>query len=308
MIKTNKKKISYVSIVLWAILVIYTLVFLALVLWGVLTSLKTNDDITLWENYFGLPKHWDTREVLKPWEWEWKNYGAIVEYFQLPLTRNGRRITVPFYTQVAYSVIYTTGCALFSTLCPCLVAYATSKFRYAFNKVIDVVVLITMIVPIVGSAMSMVSTLHALHIYDTFFGIFVQKFYFAGMYYLVFAAVFKGVSKEYYDAAHLDGASEFAVMTRIAFPLVLSSFALAFLLHFMQFWNDYQTLLLYAPSHPSIAYGLFRVMTDATGATALGSIPVRMAGCVIVAVPLIIVFLIFRNKLMGNFTIGGVKE
>lgn len=308
--KTKKKKrVSPIAIALGVILVLYTIVLLYLLFWGVLTSVKTNKDFSTYKNYGGLPLDENTRKILSPFKWEWKNYATIIKFFDLDnLQRNGRAIIVPFGMQVVYTFAFAVGCSLIGTLAPCLVAYATSKFNYKFNRVIEIVVIITMIVPVVGSQVSMISLLHSLNIYDTFLGLYLQKFYFANMYYLVFSAVFKGVSKEYYEAAHIDGASELTVMVKIAFPLVLTSFALTMLLYFIQYWNDYSTLLIYAPSHPTISYGLYRIMTDSTGSTERGSTPVQMAGCVLIVLPVIILFIIFRNKLMGNFTIGGVKE
>ena len=187
-------------------------------------------------------------------------------------------------------------------------AYATQKFQKKFNKVIDILVIISMTVPIVGSQSSMLSLMHGLGIYDTFLGLYMQKFYFGNMYYLMFSAVFKGVASAYYEAAYIDGASEWQVMVKIALPLVLTSFGLIFLLNFITYWNDYQTLLIYAPSHPTIVYGLFKVMTDSSGSSVRGQVPVQMAGCMLVTLPVITLFIIFRNKLMGNLTIGGVKE
>lgn len=165
-----------------------------------------------------------------------------------------------------------------------------------------------MTVPIVGAQASMLSLMHRLGIYDTFLGLYMQKFTFGNMYYLMFSAIFKGVSRDYYEAGYIDGATEFQVMTKIALPLILISFGLVFLLHFIEYWNDYHTLLIYAPSHPSIVYGLFRVMTDSTGSSVRGQIPVQMAACTIITLPVVTLFIIFRNQLMGNLTIGGVKE
>ena len=305
----KKLEISPIAVVLGVILIVYSIVLLYLIFWAVLTSVKTNTEFVMNRNYWGLPIDPNTNETLSPLKWAWENYSKIVKFFDLSgLQRNGRNITVPFGTQIFYTLAYSIGCSLLGTIAPCLVAYATSKFNYRFNRVIEIVVIITMIVPVVGSQVSMVSLLYSLNIYDTFVALYLQKFYFANMYYLVFSAVFKGVSKEYYEAAHIDGASELTVMVRIAFPLVITSFALTMLLYFIQYWNDYSTLLIYAPSHPTISYGLYRVMTDSTGGSERGATPVQMAGCVLIVIPVMILFLIFRNKLMGNFTIGGVKE
>ena len=311
--KIRKKTISPVSIILGAILVLYSIILLLLLYWGVITSMKSNNDFVLGENNFlGLPRLYYKGQggVLAPWEWEFENFSKVTQFFDIKdLVRNGRRIrSIPYATQIIYTLLYSVGCSFFATLCPCIVAYATQKFNKGFNKVIDILVIISMTVPIIGSQSSMLSLMHGLGIYDTFPGLYIQKFYFGNMYYLMFSAVFKGVSKEYYEAAYIDGASEWQVMVKIAFPLVLTSFGLVFLLHFITYWNDYQTLLIYAPSHPTIVYGLFRVMTDSSGASARGQVPVQMAGCTLVTLPVILLFIIFRNKLMGNLTIGGVKE
>ena len=98
-------------------------------------------------------------------------------------------------------------------------------------------------------------------------------------------------------------------MTKVAIPLILSSAGLVFLLHFMRLWNDYTTLMIYAPSHPTIAFGLYQMMAgSSSGSSAKGQTPVLLSGCIMIVIPVMILFIIFRNKLMGNLTIGGVKE
>ena len=311
--KSNKKSVSPIAIGLGVILVLYAIILLLLLYWAIITAMKSNDDFVLGKNNFlGLPRLYYRGQggILAPWEWEFENFANVVNFFDMKdLVRNGRRIrSISFLTQVQYTLMYSVGCSFFATLCPCIVAYATRKFNYAFNKVIDLLVIIAMTVPIIGAQASMLKLMHGLNLYDTFPGLYMQKFYFGSMYYLMFSAIFKGISKEYYEAAYIDGATELQVMVKVAIPLVLTSFGLIFLLHFITYWNDYQTLLIYAPSHPTIVYGLFKVMTDSTGSSVRGQIPVQMAGCTLITLPVIILFIIFRDKLMGNLTIGGVKE
>ena len=307
--KQIKNKISAGAMIAGVILVLYTIIMVFFIYWALVTSMKTNDDFVIGKNYLGLPKSLQG-EVLTPWEWEWGNFATIVQFFEVKnVFRKGRMIlSIPFGTQAIYTVLYAGGCAFFGTLIPCIVSYATSKFNYKFNAILDGICIVSMIIPIVGSQISMVSLLNTLNIYDSFIGLYLMKCHYANMYYLMFAAIFRGVSKEYYEAAYIDGANEFSVMIKIAMPLVATSFGLIFLMFFIQYWNDYTTLMLYAPSHPTISYGLFKVMTDPPGGTARGYTTVRMAGCVIIVMPVIVIFLIFRNKIMGNLTIGGVKE
>ena len=304
-----KNRTSWFGVLLCTVLVIFTLILTMLLLWALITSVKDDRDFTIGQNYFGLPKDYFADKLLPIWDWKWKNFTTITKYFTVTgVSRNGRDVAIPFITQGIYTLYYTIGCAFLAVLCPCIVAYARRKYDYKFLKLFDSVVIITMIVPIVGSQASMLSLLHSLGIYDTFIGLYLQKFNFTNMYYFVFLAIFQGVSKEYYEAASIDGANELQVMLKVALPLVVTTFGLVFLLMFIQFWNDYQTLLVYAPSHPSITYGLFRVLTDSSGSSERGSTSVQMAGCVLVTLPVVILFIIFRNKLMGNVSLGGVKE
>ena len=319
--KTNKKSISPVAIVLCVVLVIYSIALLLLIYWALITSLKTNLDYgdgDVKNNFLGLPRFFGTErgDILAPWQWAWGNFAEVFKFFKIPVNREGwpKGTLITFPMQAMYTVIYSVGCAFFATLCPCIVAYATQKFKYGFNKVIDAIVIICMTVPIIGSQASMLSLMHSTKLYDTFGGLFLQKFNFGNMYYLMFSAIFKGVSKEYYEAGYIDGASEWQVMTRIAIPLILTSFGLVFLLNFITYWNDYNTLLVYAPSHPTLGLSLFQIITasvefqDPETKNRVRYAVLQMAACMIITVPVLVLFIIFRNKLMGNLSIGGVKE
>ncbi len=304
-----KKHISPTAIIIGAVLVLYTVIMFLLLSFGVINAVKNEDDFTGMQNYVGLPKDLSGK-LLAPWQWEWNNFSTAFKYFsQLDFGRNAQGELVNdllIWDYVGNTLLFAGVGAFVATLCPLIIAYATSKFNYKFNVIVDSICIITMIIPIVGSSMSMVSVLHQLHIYDTFIALFLQKFNYANMYYLMFGAIFKGVSKEYYEAAHVDGATEFTVMLRIAFPLVATSFGLIFLLFFIQYWNDYTTLMTYAPTHPTLSYALYKLSFTDQGDLNMPTI--KLAGSVVIVLPVIILFIIFRNKIMGNLTIGGVKE
>ena len=78
------------------------------------------------------------------------------------------------------------------------------------------------------------------------------------------------------------------------------------LIKFIEFWNDYQTPVLFMPTHPTLAYGVF-TMSHSTDQK-LSNDPARLASCMILAIPLLILFIAFRNKILGNVSMGGVKE
>lgn len=303
--KNYDKKNLPIKAVLCSILILYTIILLTMLCWGLLTAVKTDNELLFNNNYLGLPIDETTGKILPPWRWAFSNFPRAAQFFAITID-NGE--IIGFGMQVVNTILYSVGCAFLASLCPCIMAYATSKFNYKFNRIIDGTVIVTMILPIVGASVSMIDLMYKLNIYDTFFGLYCQKFNFVNMYYLVYSAIFKGVSKEYYEAAHIDGASEWNVLIKIAMPLIINSFGLIMLLYFIQFWNDFNTILVYAPSHPTIIYSLYRITALPVGNTDKGELPIQLASCIILVLPVVVLFIIFRNKLMGNLTIGGVKE
>jgi multiple sugar transport system permease protein len=163
-----------------------------------------------------------------------------------------------------------------------------------------------MALPIIGSAPSELHVAKTLGIFDSHTGMWIMKSSFLGMYYLIFYAIFKGIPKDYNDAAAVDGASHYRVFFTIILPLASKTFSTVYLLYFIGFWNDYQTPLIYMPSFPTLAMGLYSFTFANNSAT--GSVPVKMAGNFLIFIPILIVFIAFKNKLLGNVSMGGIKE
>ena len=63
---------------------------------------------------------------------------------------------------------------------------------------------------------------------------------------------------------------------------------------------------MYYPTLPTLAYAVQVMGTSRSNK--LSSIPVQLASAVLMAAPLLVLFIAFRNKIMGNVTMGGVKE
>lgn len=286
------------NIILLIILVLYTVSMIILYLWGIFTSLKSR-----WE--------FDENKVFMPsgliWNWKWSNYAYVWQNFAV-ISRNtaGQKVITDIYGQILNTVLYAGVGAILQAIVPCVIAYITYNYKFFFSKVIYTVVIVTMVIPVIGNTPAMILFLKNLNFYDTFMGTYIMKFNFMGMYYLVFYAVFQGLSKEYYEAANIDGASELRIMTSIMLPLVKSTIYTVFLIKFIEFWNDYQVALMYMPSKPTLAYGVYYL--SVSNEEGLSSAPMRLTCCMITATPILILFIALRNKIMGNLTMGGVKE
>ena len=294
----KRRRMSLMGWIVFAVLVLYAISMCLVVLWGVFTALKSQSEFL--HDKVWLPDGW-------PWEWCWSNITFVLQNYYIRVTSStvGTK-EVWLETMVLNSVLYAGGSALMTLVATCWTAYLTAKFKYFFSKVIYVIVIITLALPIVGSDPSMLQLMQSLNLYDTFIGSWLQKFKFLGIYFLVFYAVFASLPKDYFEAAYVDGASELTLFFRVALPLVVNISFTVFLLEFVTYWNDYQTPLLYLPTHPTLAYGVYALSN--TRIQGFNYVPIRMACSVIVVIPIFILFLIFKKRMMRNVSMGGLKE
>ena len=288
----KQHKISLLNIIISAILLVYSISVLLPLLWGLLASIKSVDEFRL--NILGIPQ-----------DWAFGNFPFVIKYFAVPANVRGFMRTVGLAEMIYNTILYVTGSALLSAAVPCLTAYLCSKFPCFLSRFVYGTVIITMILPIVGAYPSELQVLRNLGLYDTFYGMWVQRANFLGMYFLIFFAAFKGIPKEFSEAAYVDGASEMSLMLRIQFVLVRNTFFTVFLIRFIEFWNDYQAPLLYMPGHPTLSYGLYYLSYSTING--LNNIPMRMAGTILVIVPILSLFIAFKERIMGNMTMGGIK-
>ena len=292
-IKLKKPSFStFFFILLGLVLLAYALSVIVMLAWAGITSIKMN--VEFMENAYKWPKY--------P---TFENYKLVLSQMMIPVTQNGMEGHVTIVAMAKYSIFYSVGSAFCATIVPCFTAYAVARFNFKFNSVIINIVIITMALPIVGSLPSELQMAKALGFYDSILGNCLMKANFLGMYTLIFYSTFKSFSKDYAEAALVDGANEFTIMFKIMIPLVLNIIGMIFLLKFIDFWNDYSTPMIFMPNYPTMAYGLLQFNLSTNNATSF--LVVKIAACVILMIPILILFLLFKNKLIGNLTLGGIK-
>ena len=294
----KKREFRALYTVIFVILLLYVISMCFPMLWAVFTSLKTQAEFR--KNVYGLPWGW-------PWQWQWSNYREVLGEIHGVVTVPGQgRYIIDLGGLLLNTLLYSVGGAIIQTIVPCVVAYLTAKFPYKFSIFINTLVVVLMATPIVGSQASEIQLLKSMGLYNQMWGNYIQKFNFLGMYYLVFFASFKSLPNDFLEAAYVDGASEFRVMWSVALPMVRNIIGTVFLLKFIQFWNDYETVLLYLPAWPTLANGVFNLDAGSQGIGA--TVPFKLAGCMFLVLPILAIFIAFKKKLMGNLSMGGLKE
>lgn len=286
-----KSKFSPLTIVLLVVLCLYVLSLVGLFFWGFLTAFKDDfTDITIKGNTYGFPTEWTM------------NFVTIFNEIQMS-TQTGY---VNFYTILGNSLLYAIGCALLKTLVPCLTAYTCARFDFKSSKVVYTLVLITMIVPIVGSLPSELKMAYSLGFYDQIWGVWIMSANMLGLYFFVMHSAFKAMPQSYTEAAKIDGANNFQILGTIMLPLVRNLMLTVFLINFVEFWNNYQTPQVYLPNHPTLGYTLY-YYTRVSNHPTFSKLPALITMAYIIVLPVLVLFLLFQEKLMGNLTLGGLK-
>ena len=130
---------------------------------------------------------------------------------------------------------------------------------------------------------------------------------FRSMYFLIFYGFFKDLPNTYNEAAEIDGASQFATMLRICIPLSAKMITTIILIQFVASWNNYTVPMIYMPTKPTLAYLIYYLIFVQTGSI-LTIVPRKVACLMCLAIPILILFIFLKDKLMGNISIGGIKE
>lgn len=296
---TIKKKFKQLDWFTWTLLAVIALYVLSLIF---VLGFGLNNSIKYWMdfqrgNIFGFPK--------KEYGWYFSNYVTVFEDFKLEVRATGtmpRNVYMP--EMFLNTVVYSTVVSIFSIASQVIVAYAVAKYNFRLKKVIHITAIIVIMIPVIGSLASEFQLAKALHLTNSVVGVAIMRCKYPGIYYLVFYAMFKNLPWTYAEAAQLDGAGHLTIFFRIMLPMVMGTIAAVFVLQFIANWNDYTTPMIFTPLKPTISYGLF--MYQNSHSTGM-STPLKLAAGFFSCIPVIILFVVFRNKIMGNITMGGIK-
>lgn len=252
-------------------------------LWMLMTSFKPSTD----DFGFALPSEW-----------------LIGNYSDAFTMLNAGDGTTDFFGMIFNSLWYTAAVTALGVIMPCITGYVMSKYNFAGKNVMFTVAITSMMIPVVGNMASSMKLAGELGIYDTpLFPVLSSLGGFGGSF-LVYYGFFKSVSWAYAEAAQIDGANPFMVFFVIMLPQAVPIMMTYAITNAIFNWNEYQTILLYLPSYPTLASGLFDYKAQADR---LGNIPVYFAGLIISMIPTIVLFSAFSSKVMTSLSVGGLK-
>ena len=206
------------------------------------------------------------------------------------------------------SGIFTGGVLLATVVFGVLAGYALAQLRFRGRGLLFVMMLLLLMVPF----QLLIIPLYVLIVRNyglgnSYLGM-IAPFAINSTAVFIFRQYFMQLPKELFDAARIDGANEFRIMTRVALPLVRPAVLTAMLLTFIGPWNEYlwPFLITKQQSMQPLAVALANYMNtvQSTVSNPFGAI---LAGAFVLAVPAVVLFLAFQRYFVAPNIGSAVK-
>lgn len=209
----------------------------------------------------------------------------------------------PYLIWFKNSLILTVVQTALTLIVSAFVAYGFAMYDFKGKNLLFTCVLLIMMIPMEIIMLPLYQLIIKLGIVDTIWGIILPAV--AGpLPIFFFRQYLMGISKEYVDAARVDGCSEYGIFFRIIMPLMKPSFAAMGIFVGMNSWNAmlWPMIVLRSGTKLTLPIGLSSLITPYGN-----NYDVLIAGSVFSIVPIIILFLLFQKYFIAGMTAGGVK-
>ena len=204
-----------------------------------------------------------------------------------------------FVNTVFVSLVNTLG-TLATTV---LAAFALSFLNFRSKKFLENFMLALLMVPFEIIIFTNYSTIAKLGLLDTYLALIIP--FMASVFYIFYLKEFlRSVPMEFYNAAKVDGASDFEFIRRVMVPMCKQNLFTIGLLNFITGWNSFlwPILVTNTKNMRLISNGLSAFATEAGQL-----IHLQMAASSITILPILILYLIFRKQILRGVAFGGIK-
>ncbi len=269
------KVIVYALLTLWAAVVLFPFY------WMVLTSIKSYASY----NAEHIPQFF----TLSP---TFQNY--IDAFSAVPLGRY-------FFNTTVFTLA--TTALMLVVIIPAAFAFARLEFRG--KNILFTLFLSLMMIPTELVIITNFVTVTNLDLRNSFTGLILPSVTSVFYIYLL-KETFSQIPSELYYAAKVDGTSDFKYMCRVMIPIARPTIVTVTILKIIECWNSYvwPRLVTDDAAYYLVSNGIQEIRENGFGRE---NIPAMMAAVVVISLPLIVLFLMFRGKIMEGVARGGTK-
>jgi multiple sugar transport system permease protein len=217
---------------------------------------------------------------------------------------------IPFPRYLLNSVIVATFIVVLNVTFGTAAAYAFAKLRFPGRDKIFFLLLLTLMVPFQTNLIPLFKMMVELHKIvpalgaDTYFGLIAPSAISVFGIFLM-RGYLRSIPDEILESARMDGASEWRILRSIVFPLAVPGMATLAIFAFLGAWNDFLWPLIVTSSDEMRTLPVGLALLARRNASDWGT---TMAGTIIAAAPLILVFLVLQRRFIEGLTAGAVKD
>ena len=273
--RTVTKTLTYIMLALWALIVLFPFY------WMLLTSVK--------------------------------GYGAynsefIPKFFTLsPTAENyvNAFTAVPLDQYLLNTLIFTVATTALMLVIIVPAAFAFARLNFRGKDALFTFFLSLMMIPTELVIITNFVTVTNLDLRNTFAGLIFPSVVSVFYIYLL-KENFEQVPDELYLAAKVDGTTDFKYLMKVLLPICRPTVITITILKVIECWNSYvwPRLITDDKAYFLVSNGIQEIRENGFGRE---NVPAMMAAVVVVSVPLIVLFLVFRNKIMAGVARGGTK-
>ncbi|WP_144224705.1 carbohydrate ABC transporter permease [Mesorhizobium amorphae] len=186
-----------------------------------------------------------------------------------------------------------------------LAGYALTFMHFPGKQLIRLVFLAGLMVPVTAIVLPLYASIRNIGLIGTHLGVILCDVALAlPIFVFLFASYFKKIPVSLHDAARVDGANEWQIYRKVVLPLAKPVVVTTGLLEFLWSWNDLLLRLVLLPRESSrtLAVGLLLFQGGQTR-----DISSLSAGAVIMALPVVLLFIVFQRHFVRGMTAGAVK-
>ncbi len=215
------------------------------------------------------------------------------------------------------SVLYTVAIVAIACITAVLAGYALAATAIPLKRTLLIITLVAMIIPPVALVLPLFIEISNVQLFDTPAAVILTSSFYPFGVFLAYIYFSTSIPKDIYEAARMDGASEFATFWRIALPLSKGLFGMLAFFSFSASWVNYflPYVLLGSAENFTLPVGL-GVLFSSTPAlnpgngaqqSVIGRPEIALAG-LLLAIPILIVFLLSSRLLVRGVLAGSVKS
>lgn len=264
---------TYLLLTLFLLLAIIPFITIAL------TALKSRNELI--HGVFALP------EV-----WRWSNYAEA--------WNQGR-----FSRYSLSSVIVVIPVVVFSTILSVMMGYAFGRMRFPFSRTLFFILLLGIMVPLEALIIPLYYNLRAIGLLDTYYALILPQIGLSvsfGTFWM--RGFFAQVPQDLVDAATVDGCNSWDALWRVLLPMVQPAILSMMVLFFIWTWNDFLLALVLVSTEDLRTLPLGLAFFQGQRTT---NIPLVAAGATMVAIPAIVLYIVFQRQFIRGVTGGSVQ-